>query len=104
MRLIPWLFQLVATSTASATISGAQTCVDRPVIAFVGADVLTMSDSILRRAQNVLVRRGRIDVVGATSIPADACRIDARNKVLLPGLVDMHVHTSAREMPLFLAN
>ena len=63
-----------------------------------------MSDSILRRAQHVLVRRGRIDVVGATSIPADACRIDARNKVLLPGLVDMHVHTSAREMPLFLAN
>ncbi|HZI28770.1 MAG TPA: amidohydrolase family protein [Gemmatimonadaceae bacterium] len=104
MRLIPWLFQLGAASTASATISGAQTCDDRPVIAFVGADVLTMSDSILRRAQHVLVRRGRIDVVGATSIPADACRIDARNKVLLPGLVDMHVHTSAREMPLFLAN
>jgi hypothetical protein len=104
MRTIAWLFQLVAVSAASPSISGAQTCDDRPVIAFVGADVLTMSDSILRRGQNVLIRQGRIELVGHTSIPADACRIDARNKVLLPGLVDMHVHTSAREMPLFLAN
>src|SRR5918993_213527 len=104
MRLIPWLFQLVAASADSASMSGAHTCDDRPVIAFGGADVLTMSDSILRRGQNVLVRQGRIDLVGAASIPADACRIDARNKVLLPGLADMHVHTSAREMPLFLAN
>jgi hypothetical protein len=104
MRTIPWLLLLVAASESSASVSRAQTCGDRPVVAFAGADVLTMSDSILRRGQNVIVRQGRIDLVGATSIPADACRIDARNKVLLPGLVDMHVHTSAREMPLFLAN
>ena len=104
MRMIPWLFHLAVASAAGATISGAQMCEDRPVIVFVGADVLTMTDSILRPGQNVLVRHGRIDVVGATSIPDDACRIDARNKVLLPGLADMHVHTSAREMHLFLAN
>jgi hypothetical protein len=104
MRVIPCLLHLVVTFAAAPTISGAQSCEDRPVIVFVGADVLTMTDSILRPRQNVLVRHGRIDAVGATSIPSDACRIDARNKVLLPGLADMHVHTSAREMPLFLAN
>jgi hypothetical protein len=103
MHIVFRLFHLAAAFAANAGTSAAQSCEDRP-IAFVGANVLSMSDSILRRGLNVLVRQGRIDLVGATSIPADACRIDARNKVLLPGLADMHVHTSAREMPLFLAN
>ena len=45
--------------------------------------------------QTVLVRDGRITALGSTkavAVPAEAVRIDARGKYLLPGLADMHVH------------
>ena len=98
------LFLLLFAIAGQTTPAVAQSCADNDVVVFVGADVLTMTDSILRRGQNILVRSGRIESVGLTTFPAGACHIDARNKVLLPGLADMHVHTNAREMGLFLAN
>jgi hypothetical protein len=82
----------------------AQSCPDTGTMVFAGADVLTMTDSVLRRSQDVVIRDGRIVSLGAAGSAQGGCRIDARGKVLLPGLADMHVHTNEREMPLFLAN
>lgn len=48
----------------------------------------------------VLVQGNRIKAVGAdgkVSIPANAERIDARGRALLPGLADMHVHLGEGE-------
>jgi len=48
----------------------------------------------------VVVEGNRIKAVGAdgkVAIPANAERIDARGRALLPGLADMHVHMSENE-------
>ena len=50
-----------------------------------------------RLDQTVVVRGNRIVAVGptrSTAAPSDARTIDARGKFLIPGLWDMHVHTS----------
>jgi hypothetical protein len=95
---------LLLAALSGARALAAQPCAPGAPVAIVGADVLTMESPTLLRGQTVLVRDGRIAAMGATAVPADACRIDARGRVLLPGLADMHAHTSEREMPLFLAN
>jgi len=66
-------------------------------IAFTHASVIDGRDSIPRRDQTVLIRGNRIAAVGAAntiSVPAGATVIDARGKFLIPGLWDMHVHTT----------
>lgn len=73
-------------------------------IAIVNARVLTMDSERLRPTRAVLVRDGRIAAIDPVSLGADVCRIDGAGQVLLPGLVDMHVHTDERELPLFIAN
>jgi len=50
-----------------------------------------------RLEQTVVVRGNRIVAAGptrSTTVPSDARTIDARGKFLMPGLWDMHVHTS----------
>jgi imidazolonepropionase-like amidohydrolase len=66
---------------------------ERPV-AFVGATVHPVDRPVITRGV-VVVQGGRIAAVGAegqVAIPADAERVDARGKVILPGLVDTHSH------------
>jgi cytosine/adenosine deaminase-related metal-dependent hydrolase len=66
-------------------------------IAVVGVDVLTMEDGAqLRRSQTVLIEGEQIREIGSNiTVPADARRIDGRGLVMLPGLMDMHVHLEA---------
>src|SRR5581483_11017348 len=57
----------------------------------------------------VVIEEGRFSRVGpaaATPIPDGVQTIDGRGRFLIPGLVDMHVHTQTPErehLPLFLA-
>jgi len=63
-------------------------------LAFVGAEVIPIAGPALP-AGVVIVQGGRIIAigpVGTTTIPADADRIDAAGKVIMPGLVDTHSH------------
>ena len=80
-------------------------------IAFTHANVIDGRDSIPRRDQTVIVRGNRIVAAGAASavaVPSGATIIDARGKYLIPGLWDMHVHTTltgGRDLlPLYVAN
>jgi imidazolonepropionase-like amidohydrolase len=66
-------------------------------LAIIGTTILDVSDGSLVPDQTVLVRRDRILAVGpAKSLipPESAAVIDASGKYLIPGLWDMHVHTT----------
>ena len=66
-----------------------------PPIAIVGATVLDGTGRVPIRDAVVVIRDGRFTAVGTrkqVKIPADARRIDAHGKWLVPGLIDMHVH------------
>jgi hypothetical protein len=69
----------------------------QPPIAVVGVDVLTMEDGAsYRRRQTVLIDGDAITALGPNvTVPANARRIDGSGMVLLPGLMDMHVHLEA---------
>jgi cytosine/adenosine deaminase-related metal-dependent hydrolase len=104
-------FLIIAVALASGAMWAragkdvSMTCDAGRPVALIGGDVLTMESPYARRGATVIVAGGRITAVGNdVSVPDDACRIDARGKTVLPGLADMHVHTTEREMPLYLAN
>ena len=77
---------------ALASVSGAQ----RPV-AFAHVSVIDARDSAARTDQTVVVTNNRIAAAGPSSkihVPANARTVDGRGKFLIPGLWDMHVHTT----------
>ena len=76
--------------------------------AFVGVNVVPMNQNGVLRNQTVTVSDGRIvsiDKTDGSRIPNDARRIDGKDRYLLPGLADMHVHQwNEGDLLLFLAN
>jgi imidazolonepropionase-like amidohydrolase len=61
-------------------------------LAIVGAQVVPITGTPIEDGV-VLVRDGRIEAVGRDlRVPDDAERVEAAGKVVLPGLVDAHVH------------
>lgn len=71
------------------------------VIAITGGRVETASAAGAIPEATVLIRDGRIVAVGATVvIPADAQRVDARGKVVTPGLFDPHSSIGLAEVSL----
>lgn len=66
-------------------------------VAITNVTVISMADTLPVPAQSVIVRDGRIAEIGPASvvrIPAGAGVQDGRGRYLIPGLFDMHVHTS----------
>jgi len=66
-------------------------------MAITHVNVIDGTDSLPRLDQTVVIQGSRIIAVGpsqSTSAPSDARIVDARGKFLMPGLWDMHVHTS----------
>lgn len=66
---------------------------DRPQ-AFVGAEIIPVSGPPITNGV-LIVHRGKITAVGpaaSTQIPADAERINASGKIIMPGLIDTHSH------------
>jgi hypothetical protein len=67
------------------------------VHAFVDVTVIPLSDERLLEHQTVITRGVTIVELGPSNrvvAPADAIRIDGRNRFLIPGLGDAHVHLS----------
>lgn len=66
---------------------------DKPV-AFVGGQIIPIVGPIIPDGV-LLMQGGKITAIGAvdsTPIPPDAERVDAKGKVLMPGLIDTHSH------------
>ena len=69
---------------------------------FTGGRILDAEAGVLRDGLDVLVSGDRITEVGAgLTAPADATVIDLAGKVLMPGLIDCHVHVVAETLDLW---
>src|SRR5262249_46941556 len=82
---------------ASLLATAARRADSQRAIAITNVTVIDGRDSTPRRNQNVIVRGATIAEVGpapTTPVPGDARVIDGRGKFLIPGLWDMHVHTT----------
>jgi imidazolonepropionase-like amidohydrolase len=77
------------------------------VLAVVGATVIDGTGKPPLKDATVLVRGGRIVAVGPrdqVKVPADAVKVDAAGKYIIPGLWDMHAHYEQVEWgPIYLA-
>jgi imidazolonepropionase-like amidohydrolase len=79
----------------------------KKVLAFVDITVETMESPRPLGHQTVIIEGNTIAKIGANvEVPADAERIDGRNKFLIPGLHDMHVHLDGTKgmLELFLGS
>jgi imidazolonepropionase-like amidohydrolase len=69
---------------------------------------MTSVDPLVLKNRSVLVRNGVIDAVGPSSsikAPDDAVVIEGNGRILMPGLIDMHVHVwDEAELIAYLAN
>lgn len=66
-------------------------------IAIRNVTVIPMTGASPAAGQTVIVRDGRIVELGSTAqvrVPAGATTVDATGKWLIPGLIEMHAHTS----------
>lgn len=91
MRL-PLLRLLVLVSACAAAPVSAQR-----EIALTHVTVIDGTDSTPRADQTLIIRGNRIATVGparSVSAPAGAVVVDGRGKFVIPGLWDMHVHTT----------
>jgi imidazolonepropionase-like amidohydrolase len=71
-------------------------------IHFINGRVLDAEAGVLRDGQAVLVRDGRIAEVGSgIAVPPGAKEIDLGGRVLMPGLIDCHVHVVAESLDLW---
>ena len=72
------------------------TAAQQPVV-ITNVTVISMADTVAAPARTVIIQGGRIAQVGsagAIRVPAGARVVDGTGKYLIPGLFDMHVHTS----------
>lgn len=106
-----WLAVLATLAVASTACAQTPIITDpdaipaASAIAFVDVNVVPMQrDTVLPR-RTVLVRNGRIEWIRDRSekLPADVVVIEGQGRYLMPGLIDMHVHARAADMPLYRA-
>jgi hypothetical protein len=79
-----------------------------PTLAIEHVAVIPMDREVVLADQTVIVVDGRITALGAAAevtVPDGATRIDGRERFLMPGLADMHVHVwDENDLYLFVAN
>lgn len=77
----------------AAALAAAQAYAQETPVAFTGARLIPITGPEVEPG-TLVVHRGRIIAAGDadTPIPQDARRVDAKGKVIMPGLVDTHSH------------
>lgn len=85
---------LVASASASApSASARQASVTKTdAVALTNASVVNVRTGAVQRNATVILRDGKIESVGAASVPPGARTIDLRGRHVVPGLIDAHVH------------
>lgn len=94
---VPKPLRRIAVGAAVSAALSSHVAAQQPV-AFVGVTVVPMDSERVLEQQTVVTRDGRIVALGpsaSVTVPADARRIDARGKYLMPGLAEMHAHIPA---------
>ncbi len=99
---VPELMELQNKRNNARILANAQALTRQPKgpLAIVNANLFDSPTGKSIQGSTVLVEGNRIKAVGAdgkVAIPANAERIDARGRALLPGLADMHVHMSEED-------
>ncbi len=72
-------------------------------VAFVNVNLVPMTSEKIVPNQTVIVNNDRIIQIGSSinvKIPKEAQVIDGKNRYLMPGLADMHVHLSDLDYPV----
>lgn len=102
-RPLPWsAWLLVACCACRAPVVGQAT-----PVAFVDVTVLPMDSARVLEGQTVLVRDGRIAMIGPVAdvpVPPDARTVPGAGRFLIPGLADMHAHFGRMDLDMFVAN
>ena len=89
MRAIFGTLVLVGTLAGLDAQSGA---LPRDPIALTNANVLNVLDGTVQRNVTVTLRDGRIEAIAATPAPTGMRAINVRERYVVPGLIDAHVH------------
>lgn len=90
---------LRTTSALACLLAAAAATAQETPLAFTGARVISIAGEEIENGV-LVVQGGRIVAVGplaSVRIPQGAHRIDARGKVIMPGLVDSHSHIAGPE-------
>lgn len=87
-RIVPVLLLLIGSISVSAQRAPA------PVepLALVNASVVNVRAGTVARGVTVVLRGGTIESIGAAAAPGGVRAIDLRNRFVVPGLIDAHVH------------
>jgi imidazolonepropionase-like amidohydrolase len=75
--------------------------------AIVGVNVVPMDVERVLLSQTVIVNGDHVETIGPVdevAVPADAEIVYGRGRWLVPGLVDMHVHIRAVDLPRYVEN
>jgi hypothetical protein len=102
---IPRLIEAQDVAGRKRSAAVAKTLTHRPAsIAITNARLFDPVSLRVTPNTTIVIRGNRIEAVGAdVAIPADAERIDAAGKTVIPGLWDMHVHLSEEDGLLNIA-
>lgn len=98
MRRLSWVLVLAVCGTWP--LFARQSAPNAPSpMALVNARVLDVTDGSVRTGLTVVLRDGHIASIGAEAAPADVKVVDVRDRFVIPGLIDAHVHlTNLRAM------
>jgi imidazolonepropionase-like amidohydrolase len=86
---------LAAQPDFAPRASSAQASLTPNLIALINASVVNVRTGAIQRNATVVLRNGVIESVGTAAVPAGARTIDLRNRYVVPGLIDAHVHISS---------
>lgn len=81
--------------TAVSVVSAQRGPAPAETIALINASVVNVRDGSIQRNATVILRGGSIDSITASAAPAGARTIDLRNRYVVPGLIDAHVHIAS---------
>ena len=80
----------VVCSLSLLSAQGGSAQVD--AIALTNANVVNVRTGAIQRGATIVMRGGTIESIGSGVAPAGARAIDVRNRYVVPGLIDAHVH------------
>ncbi|MBX7151996.1 amidohydrolase family protein [bacterium] len=104
MRNINKIFMSIMLVGLFQNMSAQQT---KTTIALTHVNIIPMDKEEILKDQTIVVESDRIIEIGSSAkvkIPKDARTIDCKQKYLIPGLVDLHVHlTNTTEMAVHLS-